>query len=68
MTDPFVEILVKLLIFLAEAGGPGNKVWAQLYLSPDLSGGDHPGHSWLVVLRLAVDDLVRLTVGDEDAS
>ena len=38
-----------------------------LFLSPDLSGWDHPGHSWLVILRLAVQDLVRLTVGDEDS-
>ena len=45
----------------------GNKSRAPLYSPPNLSGRDHPGNPWLVVLRLTVKDLVRLTVGDEDS-
>ena len=36
------------------------KIELRSILSSDLGGGDHPGHSWLAVLSLTVEDLVRL--------
>ena len=68
MTGCFVvnlEVLLNLFPFIAECRVGKNSLSSAL-LPPDLPGGDHPGHPRLVVLRLAVHDLVGLTVGDED--
>ena len=59
MTDVsfrFVENMEKLLIFfffIAE-WRVGKNILSSALLSPDLPGGDHPGHPRLVILRLAV--------------
>ena len=55
MTVLFVEILVQLLILLVV----GKRFRAQLYLSPTLSNGEHPGHPWLVVLGPSLTCLSR---------
>ena len=60
-----MEKLLIFFFFIAE-WRVGKNILSSALLSPDLPGGDHPGHPRLVILRLAIHYLVSLAIGDKD--
>ena len=60
-----MEKLLIFFFFIAE-WRVGKNILSLALLSPDLPGGDHPGHPRLVILRLAIHYLVSLAIGDKD--